>query len=63
MPIKPSYIKNFANELLNVYGDRFSTDFSGNKQVVDEVADVDSKRVRNRVAGYITAKVNRRKHH
>jgi len=63
MPIKPSYIKNLADELLTVYGDRFSNDFSGNKQVVDEVADVDSKRVRNRVAGYITAKVNKRKHH
>ncbi|MHC1626903.1 MAG: 30S ribosomal protein S17e [Methanoculleaceae archaeon] len=63
MPIKPSYIKNLGNELLETYGDRFTNDFSENKLLVDELADVGSKRVRNRVAGYITAKINKRKHH
>ena len=41
------------------YGDRFSRDFDENKLTVAELTVVDSKRVRNRVAGYITRKVNR----
>ena len=41
------------------YGDRFSRDFDENNLTVAELTVVDSKRVRNRVAGYITRKVNR----
>ena len=59
MGIKPNYIKAFGQGLMVRYGDRFSRDFDENKLTVAELTVVDSKRVRNRVAGYITRKVNR----
>lgn len=61
MGVKPSYIKNLSQELLVKHGNRFTGDFEENKQAVSEVAIIDSKRIRNRVAGNITRKVNRRK--
>jgi small subunit ribosomal protein S17e len=58
MGIKPSYIKSTGLELLSIYGDRFSNSFEENKQVVTEFTSIESKRVRNRVAGYVTRKIN-----
>ncbi|MBN2734694.1 MAG: 30S ribosomal protein S17e [Methanomicrobiaceae archaeon] len=61
MGIKPTYIKALSLELLSKHGDKFTKDFDENKLAVDEVAVIGSKSVRNRVAGSITRKVNRRK--
>jgi small subunit ribosomal protein S17e len=61
MGIKPTYIKALGKELLEKHGNRFTNDFDANKQIVEDVAVIDSKRVRNRVAGAITRKINRRK--
>lgn len=61
MGIKPTYIKTLGQELLEKHGGRFTKDFDANKLAVEEVAVIDSKRVRNRVAGAITRKINRRK--
>ena len=61
MGIKPSYIKSLGQELIIKHGNRFSGDFDENKLVLADVSVIDSKRVRNRVAGYVTRKVNRRK--
>ena len=53
--IRPTYIKRIAKELINMYPDRFiASDFQHNKEKVTELADFDSKVIRNRVAGYIT---------
>ena len=53
--IRPTYIKRIAKELINVYPDKFvASDFQHNKEKVAELADFDSKVIRNRVAGYIT---------
>lgn len=52
--VKPSYIKNFAKELLNKYQSSFGTDFDQNKLRVSEYTDIKNKTIRNRVAGYIT---------
>ncbi|MBT8507703.1 30S ribosomal protein S17e [Methanomicrobiaceae archaeon CYW5] len=61
MGIKPTYIKALSQELLAKHGNRFTNDFEENKRVVSEVTVIESKRVRNRVAGSVTRKVNRRK--
>ena len=61
MAIKPTYIKALSQELLSKHGEKFTKDFDENKLAVDEVAVIGSKCVRNRVAGSITRKVNRRK--
>ena len=53
--IRPTYIKRIARELVNMYPDKFvASDFQHNKENVSELADFDSKILRNRVAGYIT---------
>ena len=53
--IRPAYIKRIAKELINKYPDKFvASDFQHNKEKIAELADFDSKVMRNRVAGYIT---------
>ncbi|MDD1701154.1 MAG: 30S ribosomal protein S17e [Methanoregula sp.] len=61
MGIKPSYIKNLGTELLAKQRDYFSSSFDENKLQLAKSAVIDSKRVRNRVAGYITRKINSKK--
>jgi small subunit ribosomal protein S17e len=56
MAIKPAYVKKTATTLLEKYDEAFGTDFDHNKEVVVELTNIDSKGVRNRVAGYITRK-------
>ena len=58
MGIKPSYIKNLGNALLVKQRDYFTNNFDENKVQLGASAIIDSKRVRNRVAGYITRKIN-----
>lgn len=53
--VRALFIKRAARNLLSQYPDRFTTDFSHNKKVLDELLSHVSKSVRNRIAGYITA--------
>jgi len=62
MGIKPSYIKTMGTELLNKQRDNFSNSFDENKQQLGSSAVIGSKRVRNRIAGYITRKINTKRH-
>jgi small subunit ribosomal protein S17e len=52
--IRPTYIKRVSLELVNKYPDQFSTDFEANKEMVDNLTDVQTVTMRNRIAGYIT---------
>jgi len=61
MGIKPSYIKSIGTELLKTQRDHFSTSFDDNKAQLGTSAAIPSKRVRNRIAGYITRKMNTKK--
>lgn len=56
MAIKPAYVKKTGNLLLERYPDAFTTDFEQNKDSVEKLTDIESKGVRNRVAGYVTRK-------
>lgn len=62
MGIKPSYIKNMGTELLAKQRENFTNNFDENKQQLGLSAVIGSKRVRNRIAGFITRKVNTKKH-
>ena len=53
--IKTSFIKHIAKDLYEKHSDRFSTDFEKNKEVLKELIDFESKRMRNVVAGYLTS--------
>ncbi len=62
MGIKPSYIKSIGTELLASQRDYFSSSFDENKQQLGKSTVIESKRVRNRIAGYITRKINTKRH-
>lgn len=57
--VKPTYIKIIATELLKRYPELFTPNFDENKKLVTQLTNIKSKTIRNRVAGYITRKVNR----
>ena len=59
--VKPGFIKSLAERLLEAYPDKFTDSFEHNKRAVAELASISSKTVRNKVAGYITRLVKRRK--
>jgi small subunit ribosomal protein S17e len=52
--VRPTYIKRVAIELVRTYPDRFTEDFDHNKLVVNELTDVESLTMRNRITGYVT---------
>lgn len=62
MGIKPSYIKSIGTELVVKQRGNFTNNFEDNKQQLEKSAVIGSKRVRNRIAGYITRKINTKKH-
>ncbi len=52
--IRPTYIKRVAIELAEKYPEEFSTeDYDKNKEKVEELTNVDSNQMRNKIAGYI----------
>jgi len=58
--IRTSFIKKVARELYEKHKEKFSDDFEKNKKIVEELAEIKSKKVRNVVAGYITKLMKRR---
>lgn len=52
--IKTLQIKHTAVELLSSHKDKFSDDFIKNKKTVNELLNLSSKRIENKLAGYIT---------
>ena len=57
--IRPTYIKRVSIELLNKYPQAFNRDFENNKKMVNDLTDVYSVKMRNRIAGYITRYMSR----
>ncbi len=53
--IKPTYIKQLSRQLMQEV-DEFTDDFDTNKKIVEEHTNVESKGIRNRIAGYIAHK-------
>ncbi len=53
--VKPTYIKKLGKQLLREVNE-FTDDFDVNKKIVDEHTNIESKGIRNRIAGYITHK-------
>lgn len=56
MPIDPTDIIEIGDSLLNRHPDTFGTDFAANRTQVERFTHVESRHVRNRIAGYITRK-------
>jgi small subunit ribosomal protein S17e len=52
--VRPEQIKRAAKELVERFPDRFTTDFESNKKLVEELTNLSSTKLRNRIAGYVT---------
>ena len=53
-------IKRLSTEIMNQYQDKFGTDFSTNKQFLNQVSIIRSKSLKNKIAGYITKIIQRK---
>ena len=51
---RPKFIRNIGEELIKSHGEKLSDDFEENKEMVEQLTNVKSKKVRNRIAGLIT---------
>jgi small subunit ribosomal protein S17e len=56
MAIKPDYVKKTGSILMERYPEAFTKDFDQNKDSVTKLTNIESKGVRNRIAGYVTRK-------
>ena len=52
--VRTETVKRISRELLRRFPDRFEGEFESDKQAVNELVTTPSKRLRNRIAGYIT---------
>jgi small subunit ribosomal protein S17e len=51
--IRDTKIKKYAREISEKYPDKVSLDFDSNKKLLNEVCNIYSKSMRNKIAGYI----------
>ncbi len=59
--IKTQLVKRIAKQLVANHHDKFTTEFSKNRELVNELAIVPSKKLRNIIAGYTTRLTRMRK--
>lgn len=52
--VRTKTIKKSAKLMVEKYYSRLTLDFQTNKKVCDEIAVLPSKRVRNKIAGFVT---------
>ena len=52
--VRQTYVKRLAKDLVSADEEKFSEDFDENKEKLKDTEKFKSKRLRNRVAGYIT---------
>ncbi len=57
--IKCTAVKNLAKEIISEHRDKLTTDFDKNKKIVSGLRDIESKKIRNIVAGYITKEMEK----
>ena len=53
--VRTEMVKRISNELLDRYQKSFTTEFEQNKQFLNEINLDVSKKLRNRIAGYVTS--------
>lgn len=51
--VRTETVKRASRELLRKFPDRFTGDFEADKQAVNDLVVTPSKRLRNRIAGYV----------
>jgi len=58
--IKNQFIKNLAKTLIEKYPDRFTNSFEKNKEEMDKIVILESKKIRNKVAGCLVHEIRKR---
>jgi small subunit ribosomal protein S17e len=53
--VRSTYIKRAARELLGRYPDKFSPNYEQNRRLLDELTTIDSKSLKNKIAGYMAS--------
>ncbi len=51
--VRPTYVKRLAWQIMEKYGSLVTDNFEENKKLLKELTDVKSKKLRNKVAGYL----------
>lgn len=51
--VRTRQIKKLGKKFLTDYGSKLTRDFGKNKQIIDSLADFASKKLRNKIAGYL----------
>jgi small subunit ribosomal protein S17e len=59
--VRPNFIKRLARDLVDQKEGEFEKDFEHNKQVLKDMDQFESRKVRNRVAGYIVRVLENKK--
>ena len=59
--IKTAKIKRITTDLLEAHPEEFKDNFEENKKLVDKFTEIDGKKIRNIIAGYITRIVKSKK--
>ncbi len=59
--IKTTLIKRNTVKLLELHGDEFKESFEENKAIVSQFSKIESKKIRNTIAGYVTRLVKKKK--
>jgi len=52
--VRPVFIKKISHELIEKHADVFTIEFQKNKELMNQFVIIQSKLMRNRIAGYIT---------
>ena len=52
--VRPEHVKRISRELVERFPEKFTRDFENNKKLVEALTNINSKKLRNRVAGYTT---------
>ncbi len=53
--IKTSFVKHIGKDLFEQHAEKFTADFSENKEITKQLAYIKSKKLRNVIVGYITS--------
>jgi len=51
--VRPNYIKNNCDIIYKAYPNLITTDFESNKELLRNITDIESKKLLNRMAGYL----------
>ncbi|PIN67193.1 MAG: 30S ribosomal protein S17e [Candidatus Altarchaeum sp. CG12_big_fil_rev_8_21_14_0_65_33_22] len=57
--IKQTYLKRAAMDIYRTYKEELTDNFEANKEKVNEYTDIESKPIRNKIAGYLAKYVKR----